>query len=155
MSPTWCVKQSSSSFRPSIRTHRIMGSWCSSDTSDTPWVNEDFRIKRISLGHYIPKRPCFLRFRVFFVDIGEPGKGSGKHAGVVFRICGVTNFHRVPRGFSQGNPPRLPILRISCQNSPMRNLTAILCLTVAVLLGSVGINRVLEQEWCRWLLTLF
>ena len=34
-------------------------------------------------------------------------KGSGKLAGVVFRICGVTSFHRDPRGFSQGNPPRL------------------------------------------------
>ena len=69
-----CVGRYPSSFRPSMRTHRITGSWCSSDKSDTPWVNEDFRIKRISLGHYIPKRPCFLRFRVFFMQTGQSEK---------------------------------------------------------------------------------
>ena len=45
-----------------------------------------------------------------------------------------------PERFSQGYPSRLPILRIFCQTSPMRNLTATLCLTVAVLLGSVGMS---------------
>jgi len=59
-------------------------------------------------------------------------KGSGKQASEVFRICGVTSFHPDPRGCSQGTPPRLPILRISCQNSPMRNLTITICLNLAL-----------------------
>ena len=37
-------------------------------------------------------------------------------------------------------PPRLLISRIFCQTSPMRNLTATICLTLAVLLGSVGVS---------------
>ena len=34
----------------------------------------------------------------------------------------------------------LPTPNIFCQNSPVRNLTATICLTVAVLLGSAGVS---------------
>ena len=42
-------------------------------------------------------------------------------------------------------PPRLPILRIFCHTSLMRHLTGTLCLTIALLLGSVGSNFALPQ----------
>jgi uncharacterized protein YraI len=42
--------------------------------------------------------------------------------------------------------PGLPILRISCHNSPMRNLTATLCLTIAVILGNAGCTTNSGQE---------
>jgi hypothetical protein len=42
--------------------------------------------------------------------------------------------------FIREPPPRLPNLTISCQTFPMRNLTATLCLTLAVLLGSAGMS---------------
>ena len=71
MSPTWCVKQSSSSFRTSIRIQRIMGSWCSSDKSDTTLRVSDYRIPRTSYGHYILKRPRKTSHGVFFVDCGQ------------------------------------------------------------------------------------
>jgi len=38
------------------------------------------------------------------------------------------------------SPFRLPIPGILCQTSRMRTLTATLCLTVAVLLGSAGVS---------------
>ena len=102
MSPTWCVVRYLSSFRPSMRTHRIMGSWCSCDQSDTPWVNEDFRIKRISLGHYIPKRPCFSLLQGLFLSIWKRFK---KHTSDVFCICDSSSFHRDLWGFSRGHHP--------------------------------------------------
>ena len=47
------------------------------------------------------------------------------------------------KGVLSRSPPRLLILRISCQNSPKRNLTATPCLTVAVLLLHAGeVSRV-------------
>ena len=36
------------------------------------------------------------------------------------------------QGVLSENPPRLPILRIFCQNSPMRNLTTTICLNLAL-----------------------
>ena len=50
------------------------------------------------------------------------------------------SLHWSDGGFTQGYSPILPIPRIFCQNSPMGNLTATLCLTLAVLLGSAGIS---------------
>ena len=52
MSPTWWDVRYPSSFRPSMRTHRIMGSWCSSDWKECSYSTEILRILR-------PKRPCF------------------------------------------------------------------------------------------------
>jgi len=44
------------------------------------------------------------------------------------------------------------MLRITCQTSSMRNLTATLCLTIAVLLGSAGVSKSADyaialREW--------
>jgi hypothetical protein len=43
-------------------------------------------------------------------------------------------------GITPHTPFSLPIPNILCQTSRMRNLTATLCLTIAVLLGSVGVS---------------
>ena len=49
-------------------------------------------------------------------------------------------------------PPRLLISRIFCQTSPMRNLTATICLTLAVLLGSVGVSWSADfQKGLTWI----
>ena len=71
MSPTWSVVQSVSSFRPTLRTRKTMGSLCSSDSSDITLCVSDFRTTRTSLGYYDRKDPVSLRCRVFFVDIGQ------------------------------------------------------------------------------------
>ena len=46
-------------------------------------MNEDFRIKRISLGHYIPKRPLRHHAEGSFA-LGE--EGAGKGVGVIDRV---------------------------------------------------------------------
>ena len=43
-------------------------------------------------------------------------------------------------GVLYGHPFHLPIPHIPCHNPHMRKLTAILCLTFAVLLGSAGMS---------------
>jgi len=40
------------------------------------------------------------------------------------------------------SPFSLPISDILCQTSLMKNLTAAICLTIAVLLGSAGVGQV-------------
>ena len=59
MSQTWCVERFPSSFRPSMRTHRIMGSWCLSDWKESPYSTEILRILR-------PRRPCFPLLQCLF-----------------------------------------------------------------------------------------
>ena len=43
-------------------------------------------------------------------------------------------------------PQRLPIYSNSCQTFPMRTLTATICLTLAVLLGSAGVTFSVAAE---------
>jgi hypothetical protein len=63
--------------------------------------------------------------------MGENG-GSVRPHTVGFHTDVKTPLH--PHPFS------LPIPNILCQTSRMRNLTATLCLTVAVLIGSAGVS---------------
>ena len=65
-------------------------------------------------------------------------KGSRKHTSEVFRIYNLSTDDGTTGRFSQRHPPRLPILRIFCQTSRMRNLTTTICLTLAVLIGSAN-----------------
>ena len=63
-----------------------------------------------------------------------PVKGSDKGVGVIHRV-GLSL-----RGMGSGTthtPFPLPIPYILCQTSRMRNLTATICLTIAVVLGSL------------------
>jgi len=76
----WCVVQYQSSSRLILRTLRIMGNWCSSDSSDNTLCVSDNRIPRKSYGHYDPKDPVSPRHRVFFRPYG---KGSEKGESVV------------------------------------------------------------------------
>jgi hypothetical protein len=65
-------------------------------------------------------------------------EGAGKGAWVIHRV-GLSL--RGNGTESTHTPFSLPIPNILCQTSPMRDLTATLCLTISVLLGSVGVQR--------------
>ena len=65
-------------------------------------------------------------------------EGAGKGAWVLCRV-GLS-----PRGMGSEithTPISLPTPNILCQTFRMRNLTATLCLTIAVLLGSTGCSQ--------------
>jgi TPR repeat protein len=64
-------------------------------------------------------------------------EGSGTGNWVIHRV-GLSL--RGNRSEITHTPFPLPIPNILCQTSPMRNLTATICLTIAVLLGSVGMS---------------
>ena len=101
-------------------------------------MNEDFRIKRISLGHYTFRRPLRHHAEGSFA-LGEEGAGKGVRVihRVVLSLRGIrmgTPLEGLPYGDTNSIP--LPIPEVLCQTSAMRNLTATICLTLVVLLGS-------------------
>ena len=89
-----------------------------------------------------PQKTLFPSIQGLFCGYGKGSKNIHLRGFVsaIHRVFAVTceDFHRE-------HPSRLPIPRISCQTSAMRNLTATLCLTLAVLLGSVGVGEMISN----------
>ena len=147
---SWGV-QLSVSFRTSKRTQSRAIGICSSDHSDITLCVSSNRNPRISFGYNDPENPMIPCCGVFFFDTGELGKGSKKNDGVVFRICGVSwewfnvLILWVESWFWIGD--LLP--HIFCHTSPIRKLTATLCLTLAVLLGGAwnSLQRMGPDKW--------
>jgi hypothetical protein len=44
----------------------------------------------------------------------------------------------------------LPTIKESCQTFRMRNLTTTICLMIAVLLGSVEVNWIVDNQCTKW-----
>ena len=70
---TWCAVQSLSLFRLTLTIQKTMGSWCSSDASDTSLSESVFSQNTDILRTLRPRRPYLDPFvGSFFVQISKP-----------------------------------------------------------------------------------